>query len=231
VSVDVGRGERELSQRKIRCLLVHDHRLVRQGLRRLLEDESDLEIIEEARDASEALEKVTCHRPDVVLVDAGLLRLSSLETLDAVRLMRQVSPGTRIVFLSMQEDDDLVVQGLPAGSVAWVRKDASARELVEMVRAVYGGQRMFSEVGEKPVAEARRSDECSRDVSLTPREREVMKLLAEGMTVRRAADHLGLSRKTVDVHKFNLMRKLGIHNRVELVTWAIQKNIVKVASS
>ena len=228
----------------IRCVLVHDHVLLRQGLRRLLEDEPDIDVVSEAGNAAECLRKVCEFRPDVLVVDAGTFGLPVAE---AELLVARESPQTKIVWLSLQEQTNSPLQDLRAPAGGCTLRQTSAEELVEMVRNSHRGDRAndiaINHVAtnhiatKQPQAYSRRDPHPSsetifpRERSLTAREREVLKLLAEGKTVRAAALVLGLSSKTVDAHKFNLMRKLGIHNKAELVMWAIQKRVVKIPAN
>ncbi|MHB8214721.1 MAG: response regulator transcription factor [Candidatus Sulfotelmatobacter sp.] len=195
------------SSRKIRCALAHDHGLLRQGLRRLLEDEPDIEVVSEADNAAECLRKVHEYRPDVVIADATTFGLPAAE---ARLCVARESGSTKLVFLSVEQQ-------------------TSAEELVEMVRRAYSSSRT-SYLEAPPERDPRLPTTTlfPQERVLTTREREVLKLLAEGKTVRASATILGLSVKTVDAHKFNLMRKLGIHNKAELVMWAIQKKVVKI---
>jgi DNA-binding NarL/FixJ family response regulator len=208
-----------ISGRKIRCLLAHDHVLLRQGLRRLLEDEPDFEVTGEAGDAAECLRKIFESRPDVVIAEINTFGLSTSE---AELLVARESPHTKLVLLNEQEqpgsafDEAKIVIECPAP------RQTSVEQLVKMVRSVCGRVHPAEEL--PPAGEP--ASELGH--TLTSREREVLKLLAEGKTVRRAATDLGLSSKTVDAHKFNLMRKLGIHNKAELVMWAIQKRVLKI---
>ena len=201
----------------IRCTLAHDMVWLRQGLRRLLEDQPDMTVVAEAGNAAEALRSIVEHRPEVAIVDWRLFDGSAEH---AERMILQESPASKVVFLSSGEEE--VPQGTGLGFCAM--RHTSADELVRMVRAAAG----------RDLQPILRSSEVSvrefipRNRILTAREREVLKLLAEGRTVRSVAGVLGLSIKTVDAHKFNLMRKLGIHNKAELVMWAIQKKMVKV---
>ena len=188
----------------IRCALVHQQVLLRQGLRRLLDDEPDLEVVSEADNAAECLRKVHELRPDVVIADSTTFDLSPAET--ELHLTRE-SPSTKLVLLNPQEH-------------------TSAQELIEVVRRTYISSRTMDVEAQQPAPSS--TTPFPQERSLTPRELEVLKLLAEGKTVRGAATILGLSVKTVDAHKFNLMRKLGIHNKAELVMWAIRKKVVKV---
>jgi len=235
--------------RKIRCVLAHDHVLLRQGLRRLLRDEPDLEVVSEAGNAAECLRKVYEYRPDVVIADAATFGLPAAE---AALLLSRESPHTKLVFLSMQEQASSGFDSLRTTTESCTARHTSVEELVEMVRNSCRGHALEDiatdrdstnygtpNYGAPNPQEAifRRDPQRSTETlvpqerALTTREREVLKLLAEGKTVRAAATVLGLSSKTVDAHKFNLMRKLGIHNKAELVMWAIQKRVVKIPAN
>jgi two-component system, NarL family, response regulator NreC len=211
---------------KTRCLLVHDYVLLRQGLRRLLEDEPDIEIVAESVNAAEALRHIFEHRPHVVIAAPHLFED---EGDGGLGLIQRESPQTRVLFLSAGagEDRAALVEGTSAATRA-----TSADGLVEMIRGMHPDERGM--IREMPrIAGEWLSSESGRPRKrvLTAREREVLKLLAEGRTVRSTAGVLGLSVKTVDAHKFNLMRKLGIHNKAELVMWAIQKRVVKLPAN
>src|SRR5689334_19105530 len=216
---------------KIRCVLVDDHTLFRQGVRRLLETESgDFEVVGEASDAGESVEKARELRPDIVLMDIGMPGLSSFE---AARHIRKNRPETKILFLTMYEDEDYLVQCLEVGAAGYVLKDTPAPQLVSAVRDVYKGGKYLSlqvlgKVVEDFRARVRDTKMRTRISTLTTREREILKLLAEGNSVKEIAVLLALSVKTVEAHKFNLMRKLDIHNKAQLVTYAIQKKIIKI---
>jgi two-component system, NarL family, response regulator NreC len=212
------------SEGKIRCVLVHDYVLLRQGLRRLLDDEPDIDVISEAGNAAECLRKVHELRPDVVVADAETFGMPAPEA--EVRVARE-SPHTKLVFVSMQAQTPSVLGDFGvAGDCA--ARQTSAEELVEMVRNSCAGNRLHNGDGSAAFGRLHLTGARSGQQPLTAREREVLKLLAEGKTVRASAAILGLSIKTVDAHKFNLMRKLGVHNKAELVMRAIQKKIVKV---
>ena len=215
---------------RIRCLLVDDHALVRHGVRRLLEDEPDFEIVGEAGNASEALSRANEYRPDLVLMDVGMPGLSPFE---AARLILRNHPNTKLLFLTMHEDEDYVMQARASGAAGYVLKDTAAPELISALREVHrGGSYVSPQVLRRLVQNAASRSAGVRVISpspsLTPREREVTKRIAEGHSVKEIARMLGVSVKTVEAHKFNLMRKLDIHNKAQLVTYAIQKRIVKV---
>jgi two-component system response regulator NreC len=216
--------ERMQGEKKIRCVLAHDHVLLRQGLRRLLEDEPDFDVVGEAGSAADALSIVAALTPNVVITDAGTFGCPAEQ---AEQLILRESPRSGVMFVTTREDDET-----HGGEIRSASRRASAEELIEMLREM--GSAELAEVREMP---RRGGDEFpaekvrSRRRGLTAREREVLELLAAGRTVRAAAKILGLSVKTVDAHKFNLMRKLGLHNKAELVMWAIQKRIVKLPAN
>jgi two-component system response regulator NreC len=211
----------------IRCVIADDHAMLRYGVRRLLEDSPDFSVMGEAADAAEALKLVLEHRPDLILLDISMPGMSSFE---AGRLIEEHCAATRIVYLTMHEDREYVQQALRSGASGYLLKDTPAPLLLRALREVHRGERTLS-----PQIQTKLQDEAIprnparvplRRGVLTLREREVMKLLAEGYTVKQAAAVLGVSVKTAEAHKFNLMRKLDIHNKAQLVTAAIQKKIL-----
>jgi two-component system response regulator NreC len=209
----------------IRCVIADDHEMLRYGVRRLLEDAPDFILVGEAADAAEALKLVLEHRPDLVLLDISMPGMSSFE---AGRLIEEHCTGTRIVYLTMHEDQEYVQEALRSGASGYLLKDTAAPLLLRALREVHRGERSLSPQIQTKMKEdaVLRSRVPMRRSTLTLREREVMKLLAEGHTVRQTAGLLGVSVKTVEAHKFNLMRKLDIHNKAQLVTVAIQKKIL-----
>lgn len=211
----------------ITVLIVDDHTLFREGLRRVLESESDIKVVGEAGDASEAVEKVRSLHPTVVLMDIGMPGMSSF---DAARVIKREHPDAHLMFLTMYEDEEYLLQCIDVGAAGYLLKDSPAPRLVGAVRDIHEGKKYLSpQVLGKLVDDFRsRSAEAGHKTTLTPREREVIKMLAEGNSVKNVAALLGLSVKTVEAHKFNLMRKLDIHNKAQLVTYAIQKKIVKM---
>jgi len=212
----------------IRCVIADDHEMLRYGVRRLLEDAPDFAVVGEAGDAAEALKLVLEHRPDLVLLDISMPGMSSFE---AGRLIEEHCIGTRIVYLTMHEDREYVQQALRSGASGYLLKDTSAPLLLRALREAHRGERSLSpqiqtELKDGAILREQAAGVPLRRSTLTLREREVMKLLAEGNTVKKAAAVLGVSVKTVEAHKFNLMRKLDIHNKAQLVTVAIQKKIL-----
>jgi two-component system, NarL family, response regulator NreC len=215
---------------KIRVLLTDDHTLFRQGVRTLLSCEDDIEVVGEAADAAQAVALARQFRPDVVLMDIGMAGMSSFE---ATRQIRKQRPETKVVFLSMYDDEDYLAESVEIGASGFILKESPADQLVTAIREVYrGGNYLsprlltrlvdgFREQGRSPVRQTRLG-------TLTKREREVTKLLAEGKSVKEVAASFDLSVKTIEAHKFNLMRKLNIHNKAQLVQYAIQKKIIRL---
>lgn len=215
---------------KIRILLVDDHTLFRQGLRTLISAETDMEVVGEAAEAGEAVAKAAELRPDVVLMDIGMAGASSFE---AARQIRRNRPETKVLFLTMYDDEDYLVESMEVGGSGYVLKDTPASQCVAAIREVYRGgsylsPRMLSQLVDDFRSRLRTGARVPRFATLTAREKEVLKLLAEGNSVKEIACQLNLSVKTVEAHKFNLMRKLDIHNKAQLVQYAIQKKIIKI---
>jgi two-component system response regulator NreC len=215
---------------RIRILLADDHTLFRQGVRTLLASETDMEVVGEAPDGSAAAERAAELKPDVVLLDIGMPGLSSFET---TRQIKRNRPETKVVFLTMYDDEDYLVEGMEVGANGYVLKDSPAPQLIAAVRDVYRGgsylsPRMLSQLVDDFRTRVKTTDRMPRFATLTPREKEVLKMLAEGNSVKEVATQLNLSVKTVEAHKFNLMRKLDIHNKAHLVQYAIQKKVIKL---
>ena len=215
----------------IRILLADDHALFRQGVKSLLAAEADMQVVGEARNGGEAVELASELRPDVVLVDIGMPGLSSFE---AARQIKKLRPETRVLFLTMFDDEDYLVESMEAGASGYLLKDSPITQLVSAVREVARGgsslsPRMLSQLVDDFRGRLKGGGSQPRFATLTVREREVLKTLAEGQTVKEIAGDLGLSVKTVEAHKFNLMRKLDIHNKAQLVHYAIQKKIIKLS--
>jgi two-component system, NarL family, response regulator NreC len=215
---------------KTRILLADDHTLFRQGIRTLISAEPDFEVVGEAANGGEAVERSAETRPDIVLMDIGMPGLSSFE---ATRQIKRNRPETRVVFLTMYDDEDYLVEGMEVGASGYVLKDSPANQLVTAIRDVcrggsYLSPRMLSQLVDDFRTRIKSSTRTPRFATLTTREREVLKMLAEGNSVKEIAGDLSLSVKTVEAHKFNLMRKLDIHNKAQLVQYAIQKKIIKI---
>ena len=215
---------------KIRILITDDHTLFRQGIRTLLSAEQDLDIVGEAANGAEAVDKMGELRPDLVLMDIGMPGLSSFE---ATRQIKKLRPDTKVLFLTMYDDEDYLVQCMEVGASGYVLKDSPAQQLLAAIRDVnrggsYLSPRMLSQLVDDFRSRIKTAHRQPRFATLTAREKEILKVLAEGQSVKEIAAGLNLSVKTVEAHKFNLMRKLDIHNKAHLVQYAIQKKIIKI---
>jgi DNA-binding NarL/FixJ family response regulator len=213
-------------------MLADDHTLFRQAIRTLISAEPDMEVVGEASNGGDAVEKTAEARPDVVLMDIGMPGLSSFE---ASRQIKRDRPETKILFLTMYDDEDYLVEGMEAGASGYVLKDSPSQQLVAAVREVHRGgsylsPRMLSQLVDDFRGRIKSDNRLPRYATLTTRERQVLKVLAEGKSVKEIACDLDLSVKTVEAHKFNLMRKLDIHNKAQLVQYAIQKKIIILPS-
>jgi two-component system response regulator NreC len=213
-------------------LLADDHTLFRQGIRNLLSTEADMQVICEVSNAGDAMEKAAELRPDVVLMDIGMPGFSSFE---ATRQIRKNRPETKVLFLTMYDDEDYLVEGMDAGGNGYVLKDCPAAQLLSAIHDIQRGgsylsPRMLSQLVDDFRSRVKGANRMPRFTSLTSREKEVLKMLAEGQSVKDIAGGLNLSVKTIEAHKFNLMRKLDIHNKAQLVQYAIQKKIIQIPS-
>lgn len=215
--------------RKIRVLLADDHTILRDGIRALLEDQQDIEVIGEAEDGQTAVKMATQLDPDIVIMDIAMPLLNGLE---ATRHIRRDSPQVKVLILTMHENEEYIRQVLAAGAFGYVLKDAAARDLLGAIRAVYNGESVLSPAITRLVIEdyLRWGDMQPVDASngLTSREREVLQLIAEGYTNKEIAEILCLSIKTIQSHRMNLMSKLDLHDRGELIKYAIQKKIIEI---
>lgn len=215
---------------KIRVLVVDDHTVVREGICALLGLAGDIEVVGEADNGREALDKVRELVPDVVLMDVAMPTMDGLE---ATRRIHREFPHTKVLALSQYDDREYVFSIVEAGAQGFISKTAASSEVVSGIRAVHRGDSYLSPSVAKLLVEhyqegasvRRRQDPYGQ---LTNREREILRLLAEGHTGQEIADMLIISPKTVEGHKTNLMSKLDIHNRIDLVKYALRKGIITV---
>jgi DNA-binding NarL/FixJ family response regulator len=211
----------------LRILIADDHSVVRAGLRMLLESHEDWEVVAEASDGRDAVEKATKLRPDVAVLDIGMPLLNGVE---ATRRIRTTCPDTEILILTMHESDDLVQQVVNAGARGYVLKDEADRVLIAAVDSARQHKSYFSTriVSSRPGEEMTPPDgtRVSRP-RLTPREREILQLLAEGKSNKEVAALLGISVNTAEAHRANIMLKLNVHSLAELVHYAVRNQIIK----
>ncbi len=214
--------------KKIKVLVVDDHTLVRDGICSLLRLVADVEVVGEAANGKEALGKVKQLAPDVVLMDLAMPIMGGLE---ATRRIRREFPGTRVLALTQYDDSEYVVPIIEAGARGFVTKMAAFSELASAIQAVYKGDCFLSPTAAAALIEERQQ-KTTADVEkdpiqlLTDREREVLKLVVEGYTAREIADMLVVSPKTVEWYKTSLMNKLNIHNKTDLIKFAIRKAVI-----
>jgi DNA-binding NarL/FixJ family response regulator len=208
----------------IRVLLADDHSLVRAGIRLLLEGIAGVSVVAEAEDGHEALKLVAEHKPDVALLD---ITMPGLNGLDATARVIQESPRTRVIILTMHADDEYIRRAIQAGAAGYLLKNSHRHELELAIRAVAGGEAWLSPAISKRVIVAWSEKWLEfPPQELTARQREVLQLIAEGLSTREIARRLSLSVKTVDSHRTQLMDRLGIHGIAALVRYAIREGIV-----
>jgi two-component system, NarL family, response regulator NreC len=214
--------------RKLRILLADDHRLMRGGLRLLLERQPDLTVVDEADDGREAVEKALSAKPDAAVLDIAMPNLNGIE---ACLQITQANPAIAVVMLSMHSDESYVLRALKAGARAYLLKDSAESDLVRAIHAVAEGKSFFSPAVSKVLLEdyvrklQRTGGEDSFDL-LTPREREILQLVAEGKSNKDVANLLNLSVYTVETHRANLMQKLNLRSIPELTLYAVRKGII-----
>lgn len=214
---------------KIRLLLADDHAILRDGIRALLAEQPDMSVVGEAGDGRQAVTLAHDLSPDVVLMDIGMPLLNGLE---ATRQIKRDRPGIHVLILTMHENEEYIREVLAAGASGYVLKQAAASELVAAIRAVHRGEAVLSPAVTRVVIQDYLRSEAAQPViasnELTAREREVLQLIAEGHTSKEISDILCLSVKTVQAHRTSLMQKLDLHDRGDLIKYAIQKKIIEV---
>jgi two-component system, NarL family, response regulator NreC len=214
--------------RKIRILLADDHTLIRHGLRLLVEQQPDLVVAAEAEDGRQAVAQAAAAKPDVAVLDIGMPNLNGIE---AAKQITEGESGTAVVILSMHADESYILRALKAGARGYLLKDSAESDLVRAIRAVAEGKSFFSPTVSKVLLEdyvkklQRTGGEDSYDL-LTPREREILQLVAEGKSNKEVATLLNLSVYTVETHRANLMEKLNLKSVPELILYAVRKGII-----
>lgn len=214
---------------KIRVLLVDDHAIMREGIRALLSLQEDIEIVADASNGTEAVETSLRLHPDVVLMD---IAMPGMDGLEATRRITKQNPKTKVLILTQYDNKEYILSAIKAGSSGYLPKRALGSELVAAIRAVYRGESFLYPSAATALMEDYRQQVKGEDDydQLTPREREILKLIAEGRTSQEIADSLVISLKTVLGHRSRLMEKLGLKNRTELIKYALRKGLLNMDS-
>ena len=214
-------------KRPYKIVIAEDHTILRQGLRALLSSNPVFEVVGEAEDGRAAVRSVETLSPDLLLMDLSMPRMTGME---AITEIKKRSPATKIVVLTIHKDEEYILSALKAGADGYVLKDAGQDELRTAVKNVLAGKRYLSpDISEKVIGgylEGKRALKATPWDTLTQREREVLKLIAEGYTNKKVAEYLFISLKTVEKHRSNLMRKLDLHNTAALTAFAMEKGII-----
>jgi len=216
------------TMKTIRVLLADDHKLIRAGLVLVVQQQPDLQVVGEADDGRQAVEMVNSLKPDVAVMDIGMPNLNGIE---AAQQITQSHPQTAVVMLSMHADEGYVLRALKAGARAYLLKDSATSDLVQAIRAVVEGKSFFSPAVSKVLLQdylrkmRRTGAEDSYDL-LSPREREVLQLVAEGKSNKEVANLLNLSVYTVETHRAKIMQKLNLKGVPELILYAVRKGII-----
>ncbi len=215
--------------KKIRVLLVDDHAILREGIKSLLGNQDNIEVVAEATNGREAIPRVAQFSPDVVIMDISMPLMDGLE---ATRQIKRTCPDTKILVLTMHDDEEYFFQLLRAGASGYVTKQSASRELISAIEATYKGESFFCpSMAKHLLSDYLRLDKTSeypKQEELTPREREVVKLIAEGHTNQQIANLLHRSVKTIESHRANILRKLDIHDSIELVKYAVRKKLIEI---
>jgi DNA-binding NarL/FixJ family response regulator len=209
----------------IRVLIADDHGIVRSGLRLLIERQPDMSVVGEAEDGVAALRCAQAERPDVVVLDVSMPRMTGLQ---AAREIRSHLPDTRALLLTMHDDDRYFLEGLESGATGYVLKRAADTDLIGALRMVADGRMFLSDDSQRAlVNDWLEGSQAEPDDPLSPRELEVVKLVAEAYTNRQIAATLNVSEKTVESHRANVLRKLGMRDRVQIVRYAIRRGLIE----
>lgn len=213
---------------KVRILLADDHTVMRAGLRALLERQPNLEVVGEGENGRETVELAVSLRPDVVVMDVGMPVLNGIEATKTIVTQR---PATAVVILSVHADESYVMRALKAGARGYLLKDSAATDLISAIQAVSQGKSFFSSKIRRILAEdyfraLKQKGVADSYELLTPREREILQLLAEGKTNKEVASSLNISVYTAETHRGNILQKLNLHSLAELVLYAVRKGII-----
>jgi two-component system, NarL family, response regulator NreC len=214
---------------KIHILLADDHTILRAGLKMMLNAQPDMEVVGEAQDGRQALQEAERLLPDIILMD---ITMSDMNGLEATRHIKKLLPEVKVLVLTMHENDEYVFQALRAGASGYMLKEAADTELISALRVIHSGQFYLSPTAQSIMVgdylqRVRSGEEKDSYSSLTEREREILKLVAEGYTNNQIAERLVISPKTVDTHRTHVMDKLNLHSRAELVKYAMRRGLIE----
>lgn len=215
---------------KINIVLADDHVLVRKGIRAMLESDDEISVIGEAGNGLEALETARNLRPDILVLD---IRMPELNGLDAAARLKDVSPGTKAVILSMHDSEEYVLQALDAGAYGYLLKDTDKAEFLKALKQVHSGNKYFSGAVSNVLANRllnaqtfSRKTAAGDPYHLTRREKEILRLIIDGKNNKDIADALDKSVRTIETHRFNIMKKMAVTNAVDMVNKAVRENLV-----
>ena len=214
---------------KIKILLADDHTILRAGLKMMLNAQPDMEVVGEAQDGRQAIAETQRLHPDIVLMDITMPDMNGIE---ATRQIKKLIPEAKVLVLTMHENDEYVFQALRAGASGYMLKEAADTELISALHVISSGQFYLSPIAQSVMVgdylqRVRAGEERDSYSSLTEREREILKLVAEGYTNNQIAERLVISPKTVDTHRTHIMDKLNLHSRAELVKYAMRRGLLE----
>ncbi len=213
--------------RKIKILLVDDHAIMRDGIKALLSIYDDIEVVGEASEGREAVEMARELNPDVVVMD---ISMPGMDGLEVTRRLTKRNPGMKVIILTQHDNREYILSAIKVGAAGYIPKKALGSDLISAIRAVHSGDSFLYPSAAKTLIDDYRKQAEQPDIyeSLTEREREILKLIAEGLTSREIANALYISQKTVQGHRTKIMEKLDLHNRTELIKYAIRKGLVDI---
>ena len=215
---------------KINIVLADDHVLVRKGIKAMLESEADITVVGEAGNGSDALNSAKALKPDILLLD---IRMPGMSGLDAAAQLRDYAPDTKAVILSMHDSEEYVLQALTAGAYGYLLKDTDKDEFIKALKQVSNGNKYFSGsvsnilanhlLNTRPLSRSTAREDAYH---LTKREKEILRMAIDGKHNKDIADSLGKSLRTIETHRFNIMKKLGVNNAIDMINKAIRENLV-----
>ncbi len=211
---------------KIKVMLADDHALIREGFRSLLGKNELFEIVGEAENGRELIEKIANTNPDVVLTDISMPQMTGLEVMERIKKTR---PEIKFIILTMHEEREYVMRALTAGAEGYLFKNVEKAELERAIKTVYDGEKYFSAAITTILAEYVAKPARTQVAEITPREKEVLELVAEGYSTKQIADKLGISIRTVESHRINMLKKLEVSNTAELIRKSIQLKFIESA--